>query len=48
MHDGLREHRRPEDVIDFHLPAALLGLVLLLAVALAIVFLVASQVVQTP
>ncbi|HEX8917597.1 MAG TPA: hypothetical protein VF898_03770 [Chloroflexota bacterium] len=33
---------------DYRMPPALVGLLLLLAVVLAIVFLVAVQVVQTP
>jgi hypothetical protein len=33
---------------EFPLPPALLGLLLLIAVALAVIFLVAAQVVQTP
>jgi hypothetical protein len=36
------------DHLSTNLPPALIGLLLLLAVVLAIVFLVAAQVVQTP
>jgi len=41
--------RRPSQSFDdFTPPPALIGLILLLAVALAIAFLVAAQVIQTP
>jgi len=45
---SLRALDRRSDALDVRMPPALIGLLLLLAVALAIIFIVAAQVVQTP